>query len=467
MTNRHHLEKTLHEMDLKVAVMAPINGHSISVYPLRLGEVKGERVQSQLDELAGRLGIPAIRGAFIDGSSRYGLEVPNQERQALSAREIPRDSKTTKQFNLAMHIGMDIYGNWKTVDLATAPHMLIGGGTGSGKSTAVHGFICNLIKHKNANQVRFVMIDPKRVELNYYRNLEHLLCPPITDPQTAVAMLDALADHMDKRYALLEQETARDIASYNKRARAKLPYIIIIVDELADLMLASKGLCEKALVRLAQKARAVGIHLLLATQQPKSEIVTSLIKVNIPVRLAFAVGNHHESRAILDSGGAEQLLGQGDCLFYNRQGNLSRLQNPFMSEEDIRKSLNNRAFGSFRDTFMQQHGDDFNLEARLNTIRTASTRTSSTRTSKTTDSASKQVDQVDKDAQLFEDAKQLAITEGKLTTSTLVNSDLCSRAKAQRIMHQLRKAGVIGEHSPKLGYSPLLLDPEQETKNKP
>ena len=433
MTTRHHLEKALHELGLSVAVMTPISGHSISVYPLRLGEVKGERIQGQLDELAGRLGIRAIRGAFIEGSSRYGLEVPNTERYILNASEVP---KAVKQFNLALHIGIDIYGTWKTVDLAKAPHMLLGGGTGSGKSTAVHGFICNLIKHKNANQLRFVMIDPKRVELNYYRNLEHLLCPPITDPQTAVAMLNSLADHMDKRYSLLEQETTRDIESYNKRSKQKLPYIVVIIDELADLMLASKGNCEKALVRLAQKARAVGIHLILATQQPKSEIVTSLIKVNIPVRLAFAVGNHHESRAILDSNGAEQLLGQGDCLFYNRQGNLIRLQNPFMSEQDIRKHIDNRAYGSFTDYFMQQHGDDFKLET--------------------------QATAVDKDLHLFEEAKQLAISQGKLTTASLVNADLCSRAKAQRIMHQLRTAGVIGEHSASLGHSPLLLQVEQD-----
>lgn len=427
MTTRQRLEKTLHELGLSVAVMSPISGHSISVYPVRLGEVKGERMQQQLDELAGRLGLSAIRGTFIEGSSRYGLEVPNKERNTLSVKEVPQN---VKHLNLPLHIGMDIYGTWKSIDLGKAPHMLIGGGTGSGKSTAVHGFICSLIKHNNANQLRFIMIDPKRVELNYYRNLEHLLCPPITDPQTAVAMLDAVADHMDKRYSLLEQETARDIESYNKRSRHKLPYIVVIVDELADLMLSSKGSCEKALVRLAQKARAVGIHLLLATQQPKSEIVTSLIKVNIPVRLAFAVGNHHESRAILDSAGAEQLLGQGDCLFYNRQGSLIRLQNPFMSEQEIRKHIDKRAYGSFSDYFMQQHGEDFKLEV--------------------------QTSVEDKDYLLFEEAKQLAISQGKLTTSSLVNADLCSRAKAQRIMHQLRKANVIGEHSPSLGYSPLI-----------
>ena len=435
MTTRHHLEKTLHELGLPVGVLAPINGNSINVYPIRLGGVKGEKVQAQLNELAGRLGITAIRGAFIEGSSRYGLEIPNQDRQTLNVTEVP---KAIKQYDLALHIGMDIYGNWKTVDLAKAPHMLLGGGTGSGKSTAVHGFICNLIKQKNANQLRFVMIDPKRVELSYYRNLEHLLSPPITDPQEAVAMLNAIANHMDKRYSLLEQATARDLESYNKKSKQKLPYIVVVVDELADLMLASKGSCEKSLVRLAQKARAVGIHLLLATQQPKSEIVTSLIKVNIPVRLAFAVGNHHESRAILDSGGAEQLLGQGDCLFYNRQGNLVRLQNPFMSEQDIGKYINKRAYGSSTDYFMQQYGDDFKID-------------SQTVTAEMTTGKQAQ------DLQLFEEAKQLAISQGKLTTSTLVNADLCSRAKAQRLMHQLRKAGVIGEHSPKLGHSPLIL----------
>ncbi len=427
MTTRQRLEKTLHELGLSVAVMTPISGHSISVYPVRLGEIKGERMQQHLDELAGRLGLSAIRGTFIEGSSRYGLEIPNTERYILTTKELPQ---APKDLTLALCIGVDIYGTWKNIDLAKAPHMLIGGGTGSGKSTAIHGFICNLIKQHNAKKLRFIMIDPKRVELNYYRSLEHLICPPITDPQSAVAMLHAIADHMDKRYSLLEQETARDIESYNKRSKQKLPYIVVIIDELADLMLASKGTCEKALVRLAQKARAVGIHLVLATQQPKSEIVTSLIKVNIPVRLAFAVGNHHESRAILDNAGAEQLLGQGDCLFYNRQGNLVRLQNPFMSEQDIRKQIDKRAYGSFTDYFMQQHGSDFNIEVATLTE--------------------------DKDHLLFEEAKQLAITQGKLTTASLVNSDLCSRAKAQRIMHKLRKAGVIGEHSPSLGYSPLI-----------
>lgn len=340
MTERERLEAALRSLKLQVGVLNPIEGHSVRVYPVRLGRVKGDNLMAQLPEVAGRMGVKQVRGAFIAGSSRFGIEVPRHDPQPLHYRDVyPLRSKA----RLPIVLGKDVYAKLQVIDLAAAPHLLIGGGTGSGKSTAINGFICGLMSRLSPLLLRFILIDPKKVELATFANAPHAIQGSISEPQRAVSMLEALGRHMDTRYSLLEQASCRELNSYNQWAKAQqqplLPRIVVVVDELADLMLTSKGRCEKALVRLAQKARAVGIHLILATQQPKSEVVTSLIKVNIPARLAFAVGNHHESRAILDASGAENLLGKGDALFVDRQHGALRVQSPFISDKDMQQSM--------------------------------------------------------------------------------------------------------------------------------
>lgn len=449
MSMRYQLERTLHDLGLAVAVMAPIEGHSVSVYPVRLGTVKADALQQRLKDVAGRLGLSQVRGAFIEGSSRYGLELPNNVRENLNFEELPKAYKRAK---LPLFLGCDVYGKWQQSDLRSAPHILVGGGTGSGKSTAIHGFICTLMQHLNAHQLRFVLIDPKRVELSAYKNSHYLLHPVISDSQQALQMLEALCYHMDKRYSLLESQAVRDVEHYNEKQRRKLPYIVVVIDELADLMLMSKAACETALVRLAQKARAVGIHLILATQQPKSEVVTSLIKVNIPARLAFAVGNHHESRAILDNAGAEQLLGQGDCLFYDRSGKMLRLQSPFIADSSITQVLK-QVQRPFYDQFLSDFSADFspNVKATDHTIAP---------NSPVTAAKSEAAQGVSAQDALLAQVKRLAHKKGQLTLNMLVDYELCSRSQARKVMQQLRDEGFIGQHSPRLGYSPLLAQKE-------
>lgn len=503
---RERLEAALRSLKLQVGVLNPIEGHSVRVYPVRLGRVKGDQLLQQLPEVAGRMGVKHVRGAFISGSSRFGIEIPRQDPKPLGYREVyPLRSKAL----LPLALGRDVYGKLKVMDLARAPHLLIGGGTGSGKSTAINGFLCGLLQRLSPLQLRVVLIDPKRVELAAFAAAPHAIQGSISEANQAVRMLEALGTHMDKRYALLEQAGCRELVSYNQWARqekeALLPRIVVVVDELADLMLSSKGRCEKALVRLAQKARAVGIHLILATQQPKSDIVTSLIKVNIPARLAFSVGNHHESRAILDSSGAENLLGRGDGLFVDRESGSSRIQSPLITDEDIQQTLQQlkrpyvglrahlfgqkdgtgNADSSKADAFLARfpelaaptpptHAAHAGHAAPLAqptvtsyspTLHSPALHASSPNALASNTITSNAVASsvpapnavIHNPDDTINQAIALAKARGKLTGIMLVEEKICSRSQSKNLMNRLRALGIIGKHDRSLGYSPLTI----------
>ena len=277
------------------------------------------------------------------GESVVGLEVPNAKRASVNMRTV-LDSEEWRAFEaqaqLPLALGMGSGGKPRFLDMAKMPHLLIGGTTGSGKSVCINVLIVSLLLTRTPDQVRMVMIDPKRVELNQYNELPHLAAPVITEPEVAVATLKAVVKEMEQRLQALEERKARSITSYNAKVRKKLPYLLVVVDEMADLMMTTGNEVEQMLTRLAQLGRATGIHLIVATQRPSVNVVTGLIKANFPSRLSFALPSQTDSRTILDQAGAEKLLGGGDMLFAPVGARKPyRIQGAFLSDEEIERVI--------------------------------------------------------------------------------------------------------------------------------
>ena len=303
---------------------------------------KVSKVAALKDDLAYHLAATDVRIlAPIPGEKAVGVEVPNETRRDVRLGDVFNTAQ--KGWSpLTVWLGQNISGNAVGTDLAKQPHLLIAGTTGAGKSSCVNSMLCSILLRADPNEVRMVLVDPKTVELNYYEDIPHLLTPVVTSPRMAANVLSNLIREMEARYAVMGQARARNLVELNKiRERDKepaLPYILCVIDELADLMMVAPGEVEDAIIRLAQKSRAVGIHLLLATQRPSADIITGMIKANVPARIAFAVSSQTDSRVILDQNGAESLLGKGDMLF-NPIGSSqpSRIQGSFIEESEIEK----------------------------------------------------------------------------------------------------------------------------------
>ncbi len=285
--------------------------------------------------------------APIPGKQAVGVEVPNTRRRIVRLGDI-YSARPEKTSPLVAWLGKGIDGNPVWTDLAKMPHVLVAGTTGSGKSGCVNAILSSILMQASPNDVRLVLVDPKQVELNHYENVPHLLTPVVTSPRLAANVLANLIGEMESRYGIMGQARCRNLAELN-RARAKageapLPHILCVIDELADLMMVSPAEVEDSIIRLAQKSRATGIHLVLATQRPSTDIITGTIKVNIPARIAFAVSSQTDSRVILDQGGAEALLGQGDMLFRGAgTSKLQRIQGAFVTEEETARITNHWA----------------------------------------------------------------------------------------------------------------------------
>jgi DNA segregation ATPase FtsK/SpoIIIE, S-DNA-T family len=305
--------------------------------------VKVDRITSLSNDLALALAAPSIRiEAPVPGKPVVGIEVPNSTSATVSLRSVVESStfqKMQAKAKLTVALGKGAGGEAVVGDLTKMPHLLIAGATGSGKTVCIHTIICGLLLYNTPNDVRFIMIDPKRVELTTYNSVPHLATPVIVDTNRALGALRALSQEMDKRYQILAAARARNIEAYNKtRSREKLPYLVLVIDELADLMMTSGEEVEHTLCRLAQLARATGIHLVVATQRPSVDVVTGLIKANFPTRISFAVTSQVDSRTILDSGGAEKLLGKGDMLYMPTEAaKPKRLQGCFLADAEIER----------------------------------------------------------------------------------------------------------------------------------
>jgi len=446
--NANIIKRTLQNFGINVEMDEISIGPSVTRYALKPAEgVKLSRIVGLQNDLSLALAAHPLRiEAPIPGKSLVGIEIPNNIKTIvgfgtlLSSNEYQNSNKP-----LPLSLGKGISGNAHFADLAKMPHLLIAGATGSGKSVVIHTIINSLLFKKPPENLRFIMIDPKRVELTLYNKIPHLLTPVITDAKKAILALKWAAKEMDRRYDILEAESVRDIASYHKNILApalkeqekrekddeeptlpeKMPYIVIVIDELADIMTAYPRELESAIVRLAQMSRAVGIHLILSTQRPSVNIITGLIKANIPARVALQVASQIDSRTILDAGGAEKLLGAGDMLYMS--GEMSkpvRLQSAFVSEAEVKKIVKYLA-NEYKDEVPEEIA--FSEESGRNTIFEA-----------TLD------DDEDDEDEFYEEARNLVIEAKKASASYLQRKLRVGYARAARLLDILEDRGVIG-----------------------
>lgn len=451
------LEKTLATFGVKVTVTDISQGPSVTRYEIQPEQgVKVSRIVGLSDDIKLNLAATDIRiEAPIPGKAAVGIEVPNKENMAVPLRDL-LESKEFKDFqsNICFAVGKDIGGKTVVADIGKMPHMLIAGSTGSGKSVCINTIIMSILYKAHPDDVKMILIDPKVVELSVYNGIPHLLIPVVTDPKKASGALHWGVAEMTDRYQKFADFNVRDLKGYNKKveemqakgdpqAPAKLPQIVIIVDELADLMMVAPGEVEESICRLAQLARAAGIHLIIATQRPSVDVITGLIKANMPSRVAFAVSSGVDSRTILDMNGAEKLLGKGDMLFYP-QGypKPARIQGAFVSDKevsDVVDFLKNQAIGNV-------YSED--VEAQIKNLGSGSG------TGSGAGSGGASTDE------LFVDAGRFIIEKDKASIGMLQRVFKIGFNRAARIMDQLADAGVVGEEE---GTKPrkILMSPEQ------
>ena len=426
------LQKTLYSFGVSAKVENVSVGPAITRYELKPAEgVRVSKIANLADDIALNLAAETIRiEAPIPGKQAVGIEVPNKEKEVVHFREV-LDSPEFKQnkSKLTIALGKDVAGNVQLADIAKMPHVLIAGSTGSGKSVCINTIITSIIYNAKPSEVKFVMVDPKVVELSVYNGIPHLLIPVVTDPRKAAGALAWAVQEMDDRYNKFASKGVRDLKGYNKAIEkeneaGKLPQIVIIIDELADLMMVAKNDVEDAICRLAQKARAAGMHLVIATQRPSVDVITGLIKANVPSRIAFAVSSQVDSRTILDSVGAEKLLGKGDMLFFpSGAPKPSRIQGAFVSDDEVEKVVD----------FIKSNGTATYSEDILESIEN----------SNKTDKEIAQETADDETDPFLMDAIQTVVETGQASTSFIQRRFKVGYARAGRIIDQMEERGII------------------------
>lgn len=427
------LQKTLYSFGVSAKVENVSVGPAITRYELKPAEgVRVSKIANLADDIALNLAAETIRiEAPIPGKQAVGIEVPNKEKESVHLREV-LESEEFKNNNskLTVALGKDVAGNIQLADIAKMPHVLIAGSTGSGKSVCINTIITSIIYNAKPSEVKLVMVDPKVVELSVYNGIPHLLIPVVTDPKKAAGALAWAVQEMDDRYNKFASKGVRDLKGYNKAIEkeegvGKLPQIVIIVDELADLMMVAAKDVEEAICRLAQKARAAGMHLVIATQRPSVDVITGLIKANVPSRIAFAVSSQVDSRTILDSVGAEKLLGKGDMLFFPAGAPKPiRVQGAFVSDDEVEKIVD----------FLKQNGTATYSEDILESIEN----------NNKTDKELAQEQQDDDEADPFlADAIQTVVETGQASTSFIQRRFKVGYARAGRIIDQMEERGII------------------------
>ena len=426
------LQKTLYSFGVSAKVENVSVGPAITRYELKPAEgVRVSKIANLADDIALNLAAETIRiEAPIPGKQAVGIEVPNKEKEAVHLREVlESDEFGESSSKLTVALGKDVAGNIQLADIAKMPHLLIAGSTGSGKSVCINTIITSIIYKSKPSEVKMVMVDPKVVELSVYNGIPHLLIPVVTDPKKAAGALAWAVQEMDNRYNLFAQKGVRDIKGYNKaiekeEGSGKLPQIVIIVDELADLMMVAAKDVEEAICRLAQKARAAGMHLVIATQRPSVDVITGLIKANVPSRIAFAVSSQVDSRTIIDSVGAEKLLGKGDMLFFPAGAPKPvRVQGAFVSDEEVEKIVD----------FVKQNGTANYSEDILESIENGNK----------TDKEIEETDDDDDTDPFLMDAIQTVVETGQASTSFIQRKFKVGYARAGRIIDQMEERGVI------------------------
>ena len=429
------LQKTLYSFGVSAKVENVSVGPAITRYELKPAEgVRVSKIANLADDIALNLAAKSIRiEAPIPGKQAVGIEVPNEESEVVHIRDILQtDEFKEHKSKLAFALGKDVSGDAIVTDIAKMPHVLIAGATGSGKSVCINTLIASIIYKAKPSEAKLVMIDPKMVELSVYNGIPHLLIPVVTDPKKAAGALAWAVQEMENRYTMFASKGVRDLKGYNEVIEkednfGKLPHIVIIVDELADLMMTASKEVEDAICRLAQKARAAGMHLIIATQRPTTDIITGLIKANIPSRIALSVMSQVDSRTILDTGGAEKLLGHGDMLYLpNGMPKPIRVQGCFVSTEEIEKTV------AFVKQQAQAAYDDSALVGVEQNIPVLKGETASP--------------DGNADPRL-EEAIQAVVELGQASTSSLQRYLNVGYARAARMIDELEKMGIVGGYN--------------------
>ncbi|MFZ4631997.1 MAG: DNA translocase FtsK [Patescibacteria group bacterium] len=425
--NALKIQKTLNKFGIEVEMGESKVGPTVTQYAFRPAEgVKLSRITTLSNDLSLSLAAHPIRiEAPIPGKSLVGIEVPNKSKAIVGLREILEDQAfKERKNNLFVVLGKDVAGTAWLYDITKMPHLLVAGATNSGKSVCLNAIIVSLLYQNNPDDLRFIMVDPKRVELVTYNGIPHLLTPVITDVNKTINALKWCLNEMEKRYDILSKAGKRNIQSYNLVAKEKMPYIVFIIDELADFMMGSGKEMEAAIIRLAQMSRAIGIHLILATQRPSVDVITGLIKANIPTRIAFSVASLVDSKTILDSSGAEKLLGQGDMLFMTAEfSKPKRIQGAYLSDSEINDVVN---------YIKDKCGPAEYLEG-------------VTDRQKVGGNAGIGLDGTHGDEdELFEAAKELIVKAGKASTSMLQRRLSIGYGRAAKILDMLEEGGIIG-----------------------
>ena len=426
------LQKTLYSFGVSAKVENVSVGPAITRYELKPAEgVRVSKIANLADDIALNLAAETIRiEAPIPGKQAVGIEVPNKENEIVPLRDIiDCDSFKNHKSKLAFALGKDVAGNEVVADIAKMPHVLIAGATGSGKSVCINTLIASIIYKSKPSEVKLVMVDPKVVELSVYNGIPHLLIPVVTDPKKAAGALAWAVQEMVNRYSLFASKNVRDIKGYNAALDEegeghKLPQIVIIIDELSDLMMVSPKDVEDSICRLAQMARAAGMHLVIATQRPSVDVITGIIKANIPSRISFAVSSQVDSRTILDMSGAEKLLGKGDMLFYpSGAPKPTRIQGAFISDKEVEKIVD----------FIKNNGEATYNDEIIKQIENAN-------------STDKEIDSQEEDDNtdpLLMEAIDVVVETGQASTSFIQRRFKVGYARAGRIIDQMEERGII------------------------
>ena len=427
------LQKTLYSFGVTAKVENVSVGPAITRYEIKPAEgVRVSKIANLADDIALNLAAESIRiEAPIPGKQAVGIEIPNKENEIVHLRDILETDKfIDAKSKLTIALGKDVAGEAVMADIGKMPHVLIAGSTGSGKSVCINTLITSIIYKSKPSEVKLVMVDPKIVELSVYNGIPHLLIPVVTDPKKAAGALAWAVQEMENRYNLFAGKGVRDLKGYNNalekedRENEKLPQIVIIIDELADLMMVAAKDVEDAICRLAQKARAAGMHLVIATQRPSVDVITGLIKANVPSRIAFAVSSQVDSRTILDMAGAEKLLGKGDMLFYPAGASKpTRIQGAFVDDKEVEKIVD----------FIKSNGDTKYNEEIIESIEKANS----------PDKDQKDVLDDDDTDPLLDEAIETVIETQQASTSFIQRRFKVGYARAGRIIDQMEERGII------------------------
>jgi len=418
--NPDFMEKILLDFGIKGKITKINNGPVVSLYEFEPAPgIKVSKIMNLSDDIARNTSSVSTRVSIMPGKNTIGIEIPNSKRDSVILSEIISSNNfNKKEIKLPIALGKSISGNPIVVDLASMPHLLVAGTTGSGKSVCINGIIVSLLYKHSPDNCKFILIDPKMLELSSYEGIPHLLTPVITEAKKATMALGWIVQEMENRYKLMTSEGVRNIDGYNQKHKLKMPYIVVVVDEMSDLMLVSGKEIESYVQKLSAMARAAGIHIIMATQRPSVDVITGTIKANFPTRISFQVSSKIDSKTILGEQGAEQLLGKGDMLFMSSANKIFRIHGPYVSESEVEKIS----------SFLRSQGSPDYVEEII------------TKHSDIEDSLSRK----DQD-QLYETALEIVKTEKKASTSFLQRKLQIGYNRAARIIEQMEDNGVVSK----------------------